>query len=343
MSKVRVFIAYASKDKAYRKALQKQLAYLKHDGLIEVFFDGMIEPPEKWGVILKRKIQEAEVVLFLLSADLIDSNYVMNVEAPAAIDRYEKGECLVIPILVRDTNLPEVFSSRQYLRSHDGTAVASSTDQDRAWQHIAGKIETEVKLIAKREASREAGFSTLLLQELRLVLPGRLEKSSIVCLCSRTGIGWYRDFQAEIETLSDSKSSRPEVRFLFLDPDSETFKLDSLLSWDPIEYTDSIMVRTPYKRTEKAKGLYSELQGRGHEVRVTNVLLPTAFWTIGTNQSKKLETAYIEVPVWKSRHGGNLYIEANSAGTTDKYVKAYSGVFNALWRDAKKWTPSGTQ
>ena len=328
MSRARIFIAYAKEDWELRAELERQLAYLEVDGLVEVFFDGLVEPGANWGAVLQEQIRKADIVLFLLSSALIASNYVMNHEVPPAFARHEKGEAVVIPILIRDTGLPAIFADHQYLKSHDGLAVAASSHPDTAWRTVAEGIATKVRIINSRAAAREAGFSTLMLQELKQVLPKRLKASNSVWLCSRTGMGWNRDFPDGIQALV----ACPEVRFLFLDPEGETFRLDSLLRWKPVD--EKGFTTTREGRKSEAEKLYNDLWTKGHAVRVTDVLLPASFWAIESPGSETPASAYIEVPVWKSEHGGNLYIEADGS---DRYVKAYRQVFHDLWGQARPW------
>lgn len=326
MSKARIFIAYSRKDQELRNELRSQLAYL--DDAVDVFYDGLIEPGDPWNAILQKQIRHADIVIFLLSGDMVLSEYVMKKEAPPAFERHEKGEAIVIPVLVRDTNPPPIFANSQYLRNHDGGAVSSCIDRDKAWKNIANAIEKKVRKVNARKTARAAGFNTLMLKQVLHLLPKRLVNTNAVWLCSRTGMGWNRDFGEGFRELS----SCPEVRFLFLDPDGETFNFDSLLRWKGVHKPGFVV--EPAERKEKAKDLYSMLVRLGYNVRVLDVMLPAAFWALGKDGSKIPTNAFIEVPVWESEHGDNLYIEADG---TDGYVAAYRQVFENFWNQAKIW------
>lgn len=327
MSQARIFMAYSRTDQTFRDELRSHLAYLEDAG--EVFYDGLIEAGDPWDAVLQDQIRRADIVIFLLSATMIASKYVMQHEVPPAVTRHGKGEAVVIPILIRDTGVPRVFAKIHHLASYDGQAISLSPDRDKAWKSVVEKIEKKVVIINARTTARAAGFSTLMLEQLLMVLTKRLESPNSVWLCSRTGMGWNRDFGEGIRQLS---TRCPQVRLLFLDPDGETFRLDSLLRWKGVRQPG--FVTEPAERKEKAKKRYSMLVRQGHAVRVLDVMLPTTFWAIGTDGSTAPTSAFISIPVWESEHGDNLYIEADGS---DGHVAAYRQVFESFWNQAKDW------
>ncbi|HRF10924.1 MAG TPA: toll/interleukin-1 receptor domain-containing protein [Candidatus Accumulibacter phosphatis] len=344
MCRARVFIAYARNDSVLREQLRTHLAYLVRDKQVDIFFDGLIKPGEPWDAVLKNQITTADVVLFLLSPDLIASDYVMNEELPAALERQKSGKAVIVPILTREGGLPIVFRESDYLQSHDCKAVASSDNRDKAWQTVTKGIEEQVTIVNARNAAREAGILTLSLEEVKVVLGNRLNDSSSVCLCSRTGMGWEQDLRAAICALSKNPDKASMARFLLLDQDGDIFQFDSAIHWEPdSNLTDNPAqffhaAYTPDQRKQAAKMFYNDLHNRGHRVRVTNVFLPQAFWAIATDGSAIPNNVLIEVPVWRSRHGGNLYIEATGK---NKHVMAYAAIFDDLWAQAIDWpTPS---
>src|SRR5450631_809735 len=98
---VSVFISYSHNDEAFRKELSAHLAALKDEGKVSEWNDHLIMGGEEWDETIKRRMDNADIILLLLSADFIDSEYVRDNEIPAAIARHERGEAVVIPVFLR--------------------------------------------------------------------------------------------------------------------------------------------------------------------------------------------------------------------------------------------------
>ena len=336
MGKAKIFIAYAKEDIKARNKLQKQLKYLDWDNSAEVFWDGQISPGEVWEERLQQEIRKSDIILLLLSDDFVSSKYVMNVEVPHALERYDQGKSIVIPILVREVKLPKILSSRQYLKGHCGNSISLEKNKEYEWKRIAEYVGKKVELInlqfeAQNKGGDACSVTLLRLEQLKEELSRRLLASASVRLCSRSGIGWNKDFGKAISSLSSDGHRPSDSRFLFLDPDGEIFKLDSsMYSTDKDDFACS-----PDERKKKAVTLYNELCERGHQVRVADIMLPPPFWACMDAGNQMPVEAFIEVPVWRSKYGGNLYIKAD--GTTEPHVQVYSQIFDDLWEKSRDW------
>jgi len=336
MGKAKIFIAYAREDIKVKNKLQKQLKYLDWDKSAEVFCDGQINPGEVWEERLQQEISKSDIILLLLSDDFVSSMYIMNVEVPKALKRCDQGKSIVIPILVREVKLPKILSSRQYLKGHSGNSISLEKNKEYEWKRIAEHVGEKVELInlqfeAQNKGGDACSVTLLRLEQLKEELSRRLLASASVWLCSRSGIGWNKDFGKAISSLSSDGHRPSDSRFLFLDPDGEIFRLDSsMYSTDKDDFACS-----PDEKKHKAVTFYNELCERGHHVRVADIVLPPPFWAC-TDEGNQMPTeAFIEVPVWRSKHGGNLYIKAD--GKKEQHVKVYSQIFDDLWAQSRDW------
>jgi hypothetical protein len=71
------------------------------EGLVEVWSDLQIVAGAKWDEEIKRKLEDADLYLFLMSVDLLNSDYVQDVELPIARRRHEENKARLIPVIVR--------------------------------------------------------------------------------------------------------------------------------------------------------------------------------------------------------------------------------------------------
>lgn len=96
-----IVICYAHEDEALRERLVKQLSALHRQGLIALWYDREISAGKEWTYELSSQINKAQIILLLVSADFIASDYCYSIEMRQAIERHEKGEARVIPIILR--------------------------------------------------------------------------------------------------------------------------------------------------------------------------------------------------------------------------------------------------
>src|SRR5215510_9486544 len=97
---ISVFISYAREDEKFCERLIVHLANLRHAGLISHWYDHQILPGQSWDDTIKTRLASAKLILFLVSADLLASDYVRDVELPTAMAQHQAQQSYVIPIIV---------------------------------------------------------------------------------------------------------------------------------------------------------------------------------------------------------------------------------------------------
>lgn len=137
----RLFYSYSHKDESLRNELETHLKLLQRRGLIDTWHDRKIEAGDDWKRRIDENLEQADIILLLVSADFIASDYCYEIEMKRALERQRKGEAAVIPIIVRDVNLTGVpFNGLQYL-PEGGLPVAKWPDRDSAWRNVSEHIE----------------------------------------------------------------------------------------------------------------------------------------------------------------------------------------------------------
>jgi Leucine-rich repeat (LRR) protein len=98
-----IFFSYSHDNAAQRKELETYLApVIKRLKQADAWYDGLIKPGEYWDETIKTQLRQADVVLLLISAAFIDSDYSWENEIQPALERHRRGEARVIPILLSD-------------------------------------------------------------------------------------------------------------------------------------------------------------------------------------------------------------------------------------------------
>jgi len=72
--------------------------------MIKIYFR---VPGEQWEDELLERLTTADIVIFLVSPPLLNSDYIDRVEIKGAMERHKKGELVIIPILIRNSDFAE--------------------------------------------------------------------------------------------------------------------------------------------------------------------------------------------------------------------------------------------
>lgn len=143
---IKVFYSYSHKDEWYREQLGAHLSPLRRIKLIEDWHDRKIRAGQDWAKEIARELDAAGLVLLLVSADFINSEYCFGLEMTRANERRAAGEAIVIPIIIRDcfwTVVPEIATPQ--VTPKDGEAVDSWPKIDEAFRCVAEAIYTALK------------------------------------------------------------------------------------------------------------------------------------------------------------------------------------------------------
>ncbi len=137
----KVFISYSHIDDIYRKELEKHLSVLKKNGYIDTWTDSEIIAGEDWSNEISRELEEAKVILLLISSDFLASNYCYDVEMKRAIERHHKKEAIVVPIILRFCDWSNTPFSKLQSLPLNARPVRDWSDQDYAFLNIVDGIK----------------------------------------------------------------------------------------------------------------------------------------------------------------------------------------------------------
>ena len=111
----------------------------------------MLKAGEDWSKQISANLQNAELILLIVSIDFINWRYCYDVELELALERHSKGEALVIPIIARSCMWKTApFASIQALPK-DGRPIALFPNRDEALTTVVESIrEAAEALLEKR-------------------------------------------------------------------------------------------------------------------------------------------------------------------------------------------------
>jgi hypothetical protein len=157
---VEVFLSYSHKDEELRNELVKHLSALKRAGIITDWHDRKITAGTEWEGQIDKHLNSAKVILLLISADFLASDYCSGKELTRAMWRHSRKLARVIPIIVRSVDWKgSPFAKLQALPT-DAKPITSWANRDEAFTDVAQGIRravTEITAPAKAKAGPTAG------------------------------------------------------------------------------------------------------------------------------------------------------------------------------------------
>jgi internalin A len=140
----KVFISYSKTDRAYLDTARRHLRSFERQGMIAVWDDTQLIPGELWDAAIRRELAAADLILFLVSADLLATDYIWDVEMQEAMARAGRGEVSVVPVIIRPCVWNDAPFAKYTALPAKGKAISSWSNPDEAWTEVTGRIRSFV-------------------------------------------------------------------------------------------------------------------------------------------------------------------------------------------------------
>jgi TIR domain len=152
-SPLEIFVSYSHKDDRYRERLVTQLSTMRQLGLIAPWHDREIPAGEKWQGQLDSQLNRAHIILLLVSADFIESEYCYKHECVRAIERHDAGDARAIPIILKPCDWQETPFGKLQALPTDGKPVTKWRPHVNAFDNIAKGLRAVVAQIQSNGTS----------------------------------------------------------------------------------------------------------------------------------------------------------------------------------------------
>ncbi len=148
---MQVFYSYSHLDEALRDKLETHLATLKRNKIIAGWHDRAITAGSEWAKAIDHNLARADIILLLISADFLASDYCYDIELKQAMERHQTGEARVIPIILRPCDWQDTPFGQLQALPKNAKALTTWDNQDEAFLDVVGGIK---KAIAALQASQ---------------------------------------------------------------------------------------------------------------------------------------------------------------------------------------------
>ncbi|EBI2895313.1 toll/interleukin-1 receptor domain-containing protein, partial [Salmonella enterica subsp. enterica serovar Agona] len=141
--------SYSHADEALRNELEKHLSPLKRTGKITTWHDRRIVPGQEFERQIDHYFSQADIILLLISSDFIASDYCYQVEMKNALERHNRGEAVVIPVILRDCAWHQLEFGSIMAATTDGKPITKFASHDEGYVQV---VEAISRAIAQMEA-----------------------------------------------------------------------------------------------------------------------------------------------------------------------------------------------
>jgi hypothetical protein len=141
---VHVFYSYSRSDEPLMAELDGQLSGMRSEGRIKTFWDRDITPGREWHSEITEELQNADVVLCLVSEDFLASRYCQQVELPGAIEMHHQGLVRAVPIILRPCEWNGTLLGQLQAIPRNGRPVTEWEDRSEAWAEVVRGVKTAI-------------------------------------------------------------------------------------------------------------------------------------------------------------------------------------------------------
>jgi TIR domain len=156
---MRLFYSYSHKDEKHLDKLRTHLSLLRREGLIDEWHDRKIGAGQNLDTEIDKNLALSRIILLLVSADFLQSDYCYSTEMTRALEMHEAGKARVIPVILRPVDWKSAPFAKLKALPKDGKAVTTWRNQDAAWTTVAERIRAAI--LELNSSARPAAHASL--------------------------------------------------------------------------------------------------------------------------------------------------------------------------------------
>jgi hypothetical protein len=157
MSKPIVFVSYSHKDEQEKNLLVSHLKVAENTGAIKLWVDDDIPAGADWYAEVKQAIERARVVMLLVSANFLTSDFILREEVPAVLKRRAAEGLTVFPVIAKACAWNTVgWLAAMNVRPKNGRPIWSGTGS-RIDEDLARITHEVIEVVQRGDTDGPAG------------------------------------------------------------------------------------------------------------------------------------------------------------------------------------------
>ncbi|MCG7962463.1 MAG: toll/interleukin-1 receptor domain-containing protein [Candidatus Thiodiazotropha taylori] len=164
-----LFFSYSHKDEELRNELEVHLSMLKRQGLLQSWHDRRIGAGKDIHSNISAELEGANIILLLVSANFLASDYCYNKEMARALEKDKEGTSRVIPVILHPCDWHSAPFGHLRATPEDGKPVSMFANRDEALAQVAKDIRITIEelgpsvqdesVLHHPESAQDAGVS----------------------------------------------------------------------------------------------------------------------------------------------------------------------------------------
>lgn len=142
----KLFLSYSHKDEAIVEEFRTHLSNLRRQDVIAEWYDRMIPIGSEWKNQIDTKLKDAEIIIFVVSADFIASKYCYEIEMMEAMKQHDLGISVVIPLIIRACDWEDTPFAKIQAAPTDAKPISEWKTSDDFFLDTVRKIKGLVKI-----------------------------------------------------------------------------------------------------------------------------------------------------------------------------------------------------
>lgn len=157
---IKLFFSYSHRDEELRDELEIHLSSLKRKGVIDTWHDRRIGAGNEFDHSINEHLEEASVILLLVSPYFIDSDYCFEVEMKRAMEKHESGESIVIPVILHPCDWHDMPFGKLLATPKDGKPISKFPNQHDAFLEVTRSVKEAAQRIQPAKSEKLKSLST---------------------------------------------------------------------------------------------------------------------------------------------------------------------------------------
>jgi hypothetical protein len=147
----KIFFSYSHKDEELRNELEIHLSMLKREGLIDAWHDRRILAGAEIDSEISSALENADVILLLVSAHFLASKYCFDIEMSRALQKHKEGTARVIPVILHPCDWHSAPFGNLRATPPDGKPVSMFPNRDEVLSLVTKDIREAIKAFTKND------------------------------------------------------------------------------------------------------------------------------------------------------------------------------------------------
>mgnify|MGYP001584729133 FL=1 len=160
---VKLFFSYSHENEDMRNELEKHFSVMKRNGLIDSWYDRRILAGEEFDPGIMENLENSQIVLLMVSSDFLASDYCYEKEMLRAIDKHDKKELVVIPVILEPCDWKQAPFGKLKALPTDGKPISKFANMNDAYLEVVEGVKEVInskfsslrKELAKRALAPE--------------------------------------------------------------------------------------------------------------------------------------------------------------------------------------------